>query len=92
MKMKYFVLYCISDDGHIFEIYLKGKSMKHMQERIIRYSNGILCTNKDSIMTKNLVASFIREVNPKEYPQLTKRDFAIINENWSMDSSDYLDN
>jgi hypothetical protein len=72
--MKYFVLYTGND-----ECYLKGKSVEHMEDRIQMYSDGILSTNKWTIITSNIDYGYLREVNLSEYPELTKRDFAIIN-------------
>ncbi|MEY2195763.1 hypothetical protein AB7942_23970 [Neobacillus sp. BF23-41] len=86
--MKYFVLYVTFNDDSTDEFYLKGKSMKHMEERIQRYSNGALSTSKWTIMTSNAKSSFLREVDPSEYPHLTKHDFVQINENSSYDVSD----
>ncbi|MFP5111627.1 hypothetical protein ACSU64_04485 [Bacillaceae bacterium C204] len=88
--MKYFVLYVTFNDNLISEFYLKGKSMKHMEERIQRYSNGAISTSKWTIMTCNAASSFLREINPSEYPHLTKHDFAQINENESYDVSDLV--
>lgn len=33
MKMKYFILYTLNEKN-IHEVYLKGRSMEHMEERI----------------------------------------------------------
>jgi hypothetical protein len=88
--MKYFVSYVTFRDNLTDEFYLKGKSMKHMEERIQRYSNGALATSRWSLITSNASYGFIREVNPSEYPHLTKHDFAQINENSSFDMSDFV--
>jgi hypothetical protein len=85
--MKYFVLYTI-EDNHIHESYLKGKSYEHVFERLQKYSNGILSTNKETIITSNISYGYLREVELIEYPNLTKRDFVCINENNSFSSSE----
>lgn len=85
--MKYFVLYSFNGENFL-ENYLKGKSAKHMEERIKRYSNGMLVTSKWALCTDNIECSFLREVNPSEFPHLTKRDFVEINENSSYDNAD----
>ncbi|MEO2075979.1 MAG: hypothetical protein ABGX20_11475 [Bacillus sp. (in: firmicutes)] len=64
--MKYFILYVFFNDEYPpDEIYLKGKSIKFMEERIQRYSNGCLATSKGSIVTSNAKSSFIREIDLK---------------------------
>ncbi len=69
---------------------MKGKSIKYMEERIHRYSNGCLATSKGSLYTSNANSSFIREIDLKEFPHLSKRDFATINETSSYDMSDLV--
>jgi hypothetical protein len=54
-----------------------------MEERIKRYSNGTLVTSKWALCTDNIELGFLREVNPTEFPHMTKRDFVVINENRS---------
>jgi hypothetical protein len=88
--MKYFVLNVTFNDNLTSEFYLKGKSMKHMEERIKRYSNGAIATSKWTLVTSNAISSFLREVDPSEYTQLTKHDFVQINENSSYDDSDLV--
>jgi hypothetical protein len=80
--MKYFVLHTL-DSGFNMEYYLKGKSFNHIEERIKKYSNGILSTSKWTLVTGNINLGFLREVQPKEFPNLKKQDFATINENHS---------
>jgi hypothetical protein len=88
--MKYFVLNVTFNDNLTSEFYLKGKSMNHMEDRIKRYSNGAIGTSKWTLVTTNAISSFLREVDPSEYPQLTKLDFVQINENSSYDDSDFV--
>ena len=87
MKMKYFVLY-FSDEGQPFgEFYLKGKSMKHIAERVEKYHEGVLSTTRGTLMTSNITYGFLLEVNPIEH-NLSKRDFGIVNENQSYSLSE----
>jgi hypothetical protein len=89
--MKYFILYVFFNDNFSpTEIYLKGKSIKFMEKRINRYSNGCLATSKGSVYTSNAISSFIREIDFKNFPYSTKRDFATINETSSFDVSDLV--
>lgn len=90
--MKYFILYVIfNDDYPPTEVYLKGKSIMFMEERIGRYSNGCLATSKGSIYTSNAKSAFIREIDLNYFPYLSKRDFATINETSSYDVSDLVE-
>ena len=67
--MKYFVLYTFNSENSIKKYYLKGKSMKHMEDRIKKYSNGMLVTSKWTLFTDNIEFGFLREVNPTlEFP------------------------
>ena len=86
--MKYFVLYTLNADDDIKEYYLKGKSMKHMEERIRRYSNGMIVTSKWALCTDNNEFGFLREINQFELSSMNKRDFVVINENKSWDIID----
>jgi hypothetical protein len=87
--MKYFVLYTFNSENSIKKYYLKGKSMKHMEDRIKKYSNGMLVTSKWTLFTDNIEFGFLREVNPTlEFPHMTKREFVVINENRSCDNAD----
>jgi hypothetical protein len=87
--MKYFVLYTASDQYNA-EYFLKGKSVEHMEKRILFYSDGILSTNKWTLVTSNVECGYLREVSLTEYPDLKKRDYAIINENNSYSESELL--
>lgn len=86
--MKYFILYVTFKDHSTDEIYLKGKSLDHLEERIERYANGCLAISKGSIYTSNAKSAFIREINLRDFPHFTKNDFALINETSSYDESD----
>ncbi|TKC14370.1 hypothetical protein [Robertmurraya kyonggiensis] len=88
--MKYFVLYYSTGDCVKGEIYLKGKSKRHMEERIEHYSNGALSTSKNSLITSNLSSAFLREIDLIEYPHLKKTDFAQINEFRSWSTTDII--
>ncbi|WP_316572049.1 hypothetical protein [Neobacillus sp. YIM B06451] len=88
--MKYFVLYVTWGDTRIDKFYLKGKSYSFMEERIERYSNGCLSTNKFTIYTDNAVYGVLREVPPGEALEIGKNEFALINENRSYDVRDKL--
>ncbi|WP_226678292.1 hypothetical protein [Mesobacillus jeotgali] len=88
--MKFFILYFTDKDGVTNELYLKGKSMNHMLERIESYSNGILSSSKGTLYMSELTSAFLQEVNLNIYPNLSKRDFGIINENRSYNLNDLL--
>lgn len=63
--------------------------MKHIEDRVKKYSNGMLATSKWALFTDNIEFGFLREVNPTlEFPHMTKRDFVVINENKSCDNAD----
>jgi hypothetical protein len=87
--MRYFVLYTLNDH-YISERYLKGKSAEHLEDRIQYYSEGILSTNRWTLITSNIDFCYLREITLAEFPHLTKRDFAMINENNSLSSSEIL--
>ncbi|GGB72881.1 hypothetical protein [Fictibacillus barbaricus] len=87
--MRYFVLYTLNDN-YISERYLKGKSYEHIENRIHHYSDGILSTNKWTLITSNIEVGYLREISLSEFPHLTKKDFAMINENNSLSSSEIL--
>lgn len=84
--MKYFVLYTL-EDNYIHESYLKGKSYKYVFEKIQHYSNGILSTDKETLITSNISHGYLREVD-NEYPALTNRDYFYIDEANSFSSLD----
>lgn len=65
--------------------------MSHMQERIEKYKYGALCTNKGTLYTSNIEYGFLREVCPNHYPERTKNNFGIINENHSYCPTDYTE-
>jgi hypothetical protein len=69
--MKYFVLYTVNEDS-ISECYLKGKSFEHIEDRINVYSDGIISTNKWSLITSNIEFGYLREVNLLEFPKLSR--------------------
>jgi hypothetical protein len=87
--LRYFTLYTLNDQ-YISERYLKGKSAEHLVDRIQHYADGILSTNKWTLITSNIDYCYLREITLSEFPHLTKRDFAIINENNSLSSSEIL--
>jgi len=82
MILKYFILYT-SNDGSFKEFYFKAKTYKHLDDRIKRYCNGLISTNKFGIVTSNIDFSYLREIDLRCHPELNKNDFAIINENRS---------
>jgi hypothetical protein len=85
--MKYFILYTL-EDNYIHESFLKGKSYEHVFEKIQHYSNGILSTDKETLITSNISYGYLREVYLKEYPTLARRDFVYIDEENSFSSLD----
>jgi hypothetical protein len=85
--MKYFILYTL-EDSYIHETYLKGMTYKQVFEQIQHYSNGLLSTDKETLITSNISHGYLREVDPKEFPVLTKRDFDEIDEENSFSSLD----
>jgi hypothetical protein len=70
---------------------MKGKSADFMIDRLKWYYKGIIQTSKGSIIVDQLQSIFVREINLKDFPHLSKGDFAIINENKSYSISDFLD-
>jgi hypothetical protein len=85
--MKYFVLHTFNDK-YTDEHFLKGKSYEHIEERIQKYADGMLSTNKWTLITSNLSRGYLREIDLAEYPEVKKRDFAIIDENLSFSGSE----
>ncbi|MBY6038332.1 hypothetical protein KUV80_16920 [Fictibacillus nanhaiensis] len=77
--MKYFVLYTVNANI-VDECYLKGQSTDYVKKCIDKYSNGFLSTNKWTLITSNIDYGFLREIDHKELPLLSKKDFAIIDE------------
>jgi hypothetical protein len=47
-------------------------------------------TNKWTLVTSNIDFGYLREVTLSEFPHLTKKDFAMINENNSLTSSEII--
>jgi hypothetical protein len=88
--MKYFVLYTLEDNS-IHESYLKGESYDQVFEKIQYYSNGILSTDKETLITSNISHGYLREVAVKEYSTLIKIDFVYIDEENSFSSLDIPD-
>ena len=70
--MKYFILYVFGRDLILKEFYLKGKSFKHMEDRIRHYSNGSIFTSKFCITTANNYLGFLREIDLEFHPELKK--------------------
>ncbi|SDN05907.1 hypothetical protein [Bacillus sp. OK048] len=89
--MKYLIVYFTHTNGRTFEYYMKGKSADFLLNRLEWYCDGIVRTDKGIIKTDNLKSIFVREINPNDFPHLTKRDFAMINENKSYGKADFLD-
>jgi hypothetical protein len=88
--MKYFIFYVCFNSDRTEEILMKGKSIDYMLERIARYSDGCIVTNKEGIFTSKVQSIFIREIDLKYFPYLSKRDFSMINETKSFNHSDLL--
>ncbi|MCM3719435.1 hypothetical protein [Fictibacillus phosphorivorans] len=79
--MKYFVLYTgDASNDHVHECYLKGQSTDYVEKCIDKYSNGFLSTNKWTLITSNIDYGFLREIDQKELPLLTNKNFAEIDE------------
>jgi hypothetical protein len=85
--MKYFFLYTL-EDNYIHESYLKGKSYDQVFEKIQHYSNGILSTDKETLITSKISHGYLREVDLKEFPTLKSQDFVFIDEENSFSSLD----
>ncbi|NKE04713.1 hypothetical protein [Mesobacillus selenatarsenatis] len=85
--MKYFILYISYSPDFTQELYMKSKSMKHLLERIGRYSNGCLATSQGNINTNQVLSIYAREINPSSL-NLNKTKFATINENKSYNAMD----
>jgi hypothetical protein len=85
--MKYFLLnVSISEcDPFSNEYYIKGKSQDDVYEQILKYANGLLCTDKFSLCTQNIKFGYLREIDLKAFPLLTPTDFALIKERPSYD-------
>jgi hypothetical protein len=87
--MKYFLLNVSISECDLFsnEYYIKGKSLNDVTNLILKYANGILCTDKFTLCTHNIQFGFIREIDLKMFPFLTSADFALIKERSSYDLS-----
>jgi hypothetical protein len=55
--MKYFVLHTI-DEKYNEEYFIQGKSFEHLEERIQKYADGMLSTNKWTLVTSNLICGY----------------------------------
>lgn len=89
--MKYFILYTSNHDGSFEENYFKAKSFKHLYDRIKYYSDGALVTSSFALYTSNIECGFLREIDLKYHPELTKRDFKVLDENKSYCKSELSD-
>ncbi|WP_409294043.1 hypothetical protein V1498_12445 [Peribacillus sp. SCS-26] len=81
--MKYFIVYVTFDEDNVKEFLFKSKSGKFLEEQFKRYPNGIISTNKFGISTINALSAYLLEIELKLYPEYSKKDFAIFNENSS---------
>ncbi|WML46688.1 hypothetical protein RCG23_13625 [Neobacillus sp. PS3-34] len=88
ITMNYFILYVTSKAHTTSEYYIKGKSIDYIVERMGRYSNGCIATSKLSFCTYNAISMFVREIDLKHFPYLSKKDFGTINETKSYDLTD----
>jgi hypothetical protein len=71
---------------------MKSKSPDRLLDRLEWFCEGCIVTNLGfSILTHNLISVFVREIDPTLFPQLSKRDFAMINENRSYGLADLID-
>jgi hypothetical protein len=88
--MKYFVLTVAVDEQSSFshEYYIKGKELDKVVSQMMKYSNGILSTDKFHLYTQNIKFGYVREINLQEFPHLDSREFALINERNSYDLSE----
>jgi hypothetical protein len=79
--MKYFLLNIAIDESTPFstEYYIKGKSLNDITNQIMKYSNGLLCTDKYTLCTHNIKFGYIREIDLKALPGFSSSDFAVIN-------------
>jgi hypothetical protein len=71
---------------------MKSKSADRLLNRLEWFCEGCIVTNLGlSIMTHNLISVFVREINLTHFPHLSKKDFAMINENRSYGLADLID-
>ncbi|WHY86051.1 hypothetical protein QNH39_26345 [Neobacillus novalis] len=85
----HFIVYFTHTNNLTTEYYMKGKSADYLVNRLKWYYKGIITTNKWGIKADYLLSVFVREINPYDFLNLSKRDFAIINENKSYSLSDF---
>jgi hypothetical protein len=85
--LNYYIFYLTDKSNITYEFYLKGKSLQYLEGSILRYSTGVISTNKGSIYTMNFESAFLRHIPEWELNQLRKNDFAMINENRSYNLS-----
>jgi hypothetical protein len=87
--MEYFILYVTSSHHTTLEYYIKGENMDYILGQMEKYSNGLLVTSKESICTYNAISMFVRQIDLKHFPNLSKNDFAVINERKSYSLKDW---
>ncbi|MFJ5718139.1 hypothetical protein [Neobacillus sp. NPDC093127] len=87
----HFIVYFTHTNNLTTEYFMKGKSADYLVNRLKWFYKGIITTNKWGIKADYLLSVFVREINPNDFPNLSKRDFAIINENKSYSLSDFQD-
>jgi hypothetical protein len=90
--MKYFVLTVAFDEHSSFsqEYYIKGQELDEVVRLMMKYSYGILSTNKFHLCTQNIKFGFVREINLQDVPHIDSREFALINERNSYDLSELI--
>ncbi|MBM7691635.1 hypothetical protein JOC77_001042 [Peribacillus deserti] len=79
--MRYFIVYVTFIDNRTENFWFKSKSGSLLLSQLSKYPKGIIATNKFSFSTNNALSVFILEVDLLIQPQLSKNDFAILNEN-----------
>ncbi|MDZ5473267.1 hypothetical protein SM124_16235 [Bacillus sp. 31A1R] len=75
--MKYYILYLINKNGLVTELYLKGKSMSSITEKINNNPYGLIITRDCSIVTKHIEIGFFREVDPNGYPYISSHKYLL---------------
>jgi hypothetical protein len=88
--MKYFVLTVAIDEQSSFshEYYIKGQGPDEVARLMMKYSNGVLSTDKFHLCTQNIKFGYVREINLQDVPHINSREFALINERNSYDLSE----
>jgi hypothetical protein len=78
--MKYFFLYTAVNEEDPFsdKYYIKGKSIQQVLNQIEHFSNGWINTSQFGLCTQNIKYGYLREVNIKNFPELSSKDFAQI--------------